>query len=394
MTSELNDDERTITITKETITDEEKLLISEIIEKKTIGQIKKEEEEKFKNQNPSTKYSLSSFLIPPYIPEDSKYYSPDSNEECFTLRFDETNMNLACGYSSGRLGVFKLNNKNTNNKKNIIFTELSDFPITCLRWKPHNRTILLIVTADGIIYEIHSSSGKILQKLEEKNNPLMCVDYSNDGSLFATGGNDKVVKLYDDSTKTLISKLESKKSNFPEHANRIFSVKFNQYNNNMLISGGWDNTLLFYDIRSKEVNNYLYGAHICGDGMDIKDNYLLTVSWEKKNQIQLWDLRMLKNPYVFQVNVNCSDDNNINSTDISFLYSCKFNQKDSTFCVCGSNKNLFRIYDYKSLNMKDIKSVCSMDNMDFASYCCDFSSDGKLLSYGCADSMIRLISIK
>ena len=50
MTSELNDDERTITITKETITDEEKLLISEIIEKKTIGEIKKEEEEKFINQ--------------------------------------------------------------------------------------------------------------------------------------------------------------------------------------------------------------------------------------------------------------------------------------------------------------------------------------------------------
>ena len=114
----------------------------------------------------------------------------------------------------------------------------------------------------------------------------------------------------------------------------------------------------------------------------------------KKNQIQLWNLRMLKNPYVFQVNGNCSDDNNTNNTDISILYSCKFNQKDSTFCVCGSNKNLFRIYDYKSLNMKDIKSVCSMDNMDFASYCCDFSSDGKLLSYGCADSMIRLISIK
>ena len=111
----------------------------------------------------------------------------------------------------------------------------------------------------------------------------MCIDYYNNGSLFATGGNDKVVKLYDDSTKTLISKLESKKSNFPEHANRIFSVKFNQYNNNMLISGEWDNTLLFYDIRSKEVNNYLYGAHICGDGMDIKDNCLLTVSWKKKS---------------------------------------------------------------------------------------------------------------
>ncbi len=51
----------------------------------------------------------------------------------------------------------------------------------------------------------------------------------------------------------------------------------------MLISDGLDNTLLFYNIRSNEVNNYLYGAHICGDGMDIKDNYLLTVSLKKKS---------------------------------------------------------------------------------------------------------------
>ena len=51
---------------------------------------------------------------------------------------------------------------------------------------------------------------------------------------------------------------------------------------------------------------------------------------------------MLNNPYVFQVNGNCSDDNNINNTDISILYSCKFNQKDSTFFVCESIKNLFK----------------------------------------------------
>jgi len=301
-------------------------------------------------------------------------------------------MNLACGYSSGRLGVFKLNNKDTTNKKNIIFTELSEFPITCLRWKPHNRTILLIVTADGIIYEIHSTSGKILQKLEEKNNPLMCVDYSIDGSLFATGGNDKIVKLYDDSTKTLISKLESKKSNMPEHSNRIFSVKFNPNNENMLISGGWDNTLLFYDIRAREVQNFSYGAHICGDGMDIKDNYLLTVSWEKKDQIQLWDLRMMKNPYIFQVELPNENKNQIN--DISYLYSCKFNPKNSTFCISGSNKNLIRVYDYKNLKIKEILPVCNVDNMDFASYCCDYTSDGKILSYGCADSMVRLVNIK
>ena len=44
--------------------------------------------------------------------------------------------------------------------------------------------------------------------------------------------------------------------------------------------------------------------------------------------------------------------------------------------------------------MKEILPVCNVDNMDFASYCCDYTSDGKILSYGCADSMVRLVNIK
>jgi len=87
---------------------------------------------------------------------------------------------------------------NEKNKKGKInpsqFTELSDFPITCLRWKPNNKTIILTVSANGLIHEIHSSTLKILQKLEDKNHSLTCVDYSIDGNFFATGGNEKVVK--------------------------------------------------------------------------------------------------------------------------------------------------------------------------------------------------------
>ena len=33
------------------------------------------------------------------------------------------------------------------------------------------------------------------------------------------------------------------KGDFPGHSNRIFSVKFNPIRQNMLVSGGWDNTL-------------------------------------------------------------------------------------------------------------------------------------------------------
>ena len=257
-----------------------------ILSKKTIFDIRTEEINKFSEVNSSKDFFLSTFLIPPFILPNSPKFDPDDTEECFTIRFDETNKKIACGFSSGRLGIFKLNhiginNKSNNNeekeelnqenlpKKNSLnpssFTELSDFPITCLRWKPHNKTILLTVTANGLIHEIHSTSLKILQKLEDKGNSLTCVDYSIDGNLFATGGNEKIVKLYDDTTKTIISKLESHKYQTSGHSNNIFAIKFNPYNENMLFSGGWDNTIMFYDIRAKEVQNYLYGPHICGD---------------------------------------------------------------------------------------------------------------------------------
>ena len=397
--------------------EEENPSFENFLQKKTIFDIRTEEINLFSLVNPSKDYSLSTFLIPPFILPNSPKFDPDDTEECFTIRFNETNNKIACGFSSGRLGIFTLNkignekksndnkeleesNEDNSTKKNKInpssFTELSDFPITCLRWKPHNKTILLTVTANGLIHEIHSTSLKILQKLEDKGNSLTCVDYSIDGNLFATGGNEKIVKLYDDTTKTIISKLESYKYNTSGHSNNIFAIKFNPYNQNMLFSGGWDNTIVFYDIRAKEVQNYLYGPHICGDGIDIKDNLLLTVSWDKKDQIQIWDLRNMKkdNNIVFQCNIPNEDEESNTSDDVSYLYSCRFNQKNSTFCVTGSKKNSMRIYDYHNFSKNNtIDIACKVDRLDNPCYCCDYTSDGKVLAYGCADSMVRLVNI-
>ena len=114
---------------------------------------------------------------------------PNSNfdnfdrEECFTLRFDDLCKNIAVGYSTGFLGIYNLEKPESSNDYRKSYP-ISSFPITCLRWKPFNRTTILLVTAEGYILEVHSKSGKILQEIQEENNPLMCVDYSPDGLLF------------------------------------------------------------------------------------------------------------------------------------------------------------------------------------------------------------------
>ena len=236
-----------------------------------------------------------------------------------------------------------------------------------------------------------------MQKIEEEKNPLMCVDYSPDGSLFATGGNDKVVRLYDDNTKTLITKLERHRFDLPEHSNRIFAVKFSKKDPNLLMSAGWDNTILLYDIRTKQVQNYLYGPHVCGDGLDLKDDLLLTVSWAKEDQIQLFDLRSNKKLGVFQMVLDENKENSLEN--ISYLYSCRFNPANTTFCVTGSNKNYLRLYDYSNLNSGDltqskIKGILDLKDINEPCYCCDYNLKGTRLAYGCAKSKINFLDLK
>ena len=329
------------------------------------------------------------------VAESKENYDFDK-EECFTLRYDENCKNLAAGYSTGFVGIYNFEKPESSPDYKMTYN-ISTFPITCLRWKPFNRTTLITVNAEGFIIQLHSKSGKILQKIEEQNNPLMCVDYSYDGLLFATGGNDKVVRLYDDNTKTLISKLEKHRYDLPEHYNRIFSVKFSKKDPNLLLSAGWDNTILLYDIRAREVQNYLYGPHVCGDGLDLKDDLLLTVSWEKEDQIQLFDLRTNKKIGVFQMTINENEKNSLDN--ICYLYSCRFNPVNTTFCVTGSNKNYLRIYDYSNLNYNNlteakIKSIFDLDDLKEPCYCCDYNLKGNKLAYGCAKSKVEFLDLK
>ena len=279
-------------------------------------------------------------------PEETQdNFNTDSNfdkEECFTLRYDETNKFLAAGYSTGFIGIYNLEKTETSfDYKNSY--SVSTFPITCLRWKPFNRTTLIAVTAEGFIIQLHSKSGKILQKLEEEKNP------------------------------------------------------FSKKDPNLLMSAGWDNTILLYDIRTKQVQNYLYGPHVCGDGLDLKDDLLLTVSWAKEDQIQLFDLRNNKKLGVFQMVLDENKENSLEN--ISYLYSCRFNPANTTFCVTGSNKNYLRLYDYSNLNLGDltqskIKGILDLKDINEPCYCCDYNLKGTRLAYGCAKSKINFIDLK
>ena len=67
-------------------------------------------------------------------------------------------------------------------------------------------------------------------------------------------------------------------------------------NPNILFSGGWDNTMQVYDIREKGPVASIFGPHVCGDAIDVRnDGYtVLTGSYRQDDALQLFDIRAMK----------------------------------------------------------------------------------------------------
>lgn len=152
------------------------------------------------------------------------------------------------------------------------------------------------------------------------------------------------------------------------HTSRVFCACFNPKSSYELISGGWDDTVQFWDTRQPYATRRLFGVHMCGDGIDISKtgkevnkrhdsisangsftddliifhNFLyipmqiLTCAWQRKNPLQLWDYGSGKLMVSIEPDIYNSQ-----------LYCGKY--INNLFIVCGgSDANLVRIVDLRS----------------------------------------------
>jgi COMPASS component SWD3 len=71
----------------------------------------------------------------------------------------------------------------------------------------------------------------------------------------------------------------------------VFCVKFDTYDPNFVISGGWDNNVKVWDIRTAAVVRSIYGPYTCGDAVDVSNDCIMTGSYRDSNPLQLWDYK-------------------------------------------------------------------------------------------------------
>jgi len=265
----------------------------------------------------------------------------------------------------------------------------SDLPTTCIRWRPaagssKTRNVLLAANSDGFIKHWHVTSKRCLHTITEANNQIFALDYASDGSRFASAGRDCTVRVYDEATKSCtLSLCSSWDRSAAGHSNRIFSLKYDEAQRDILLSAGWDNTVQMWDIRTGKSELSIWGTHVCGDSIDVHGHELLTGSWRPQEQLELWDLRTGKkmNDIRWGPAVRGAED--------SQLYCAQFSKNGGRGAIAGagSGANEVRIFS------RDTKQAVGTVTMPKGIYSIDFAHNGKTIAAAVGDATVRVFSV-
>lgn len=320
-----------------------------------------------------------------------KFILSDTSSEVFCVRFSPDDQYLAASCGNGTIRVY-----NTSTGKQAFLLNgncpAEQLPTTQVRWRPHQslsktKNVLISVNADGLVQHWHITSGKCLHEISEKENQLFCIDYVSDGSQFATAGKNREVKVYDEATKRLSQTLAGGDSvNTPGHSNRVFSLKYHPTMKNILVTGGWDNTVQFWDLRKGHAIRSIFGPHICGDAVDISQDgeTILTGSWRIDKQLQLWDFRSEKlvDTIPWRSGVSLSEP--------CMIYAAQFSKTNSQMIIAGgSGANEAKLFDRANGNA----AFGTIMGMSRACYSVDFSHDSSMVAVSGGDGCVRVMNV-
>ncbi|KAF4709591.1 hypothetical protein FOZ62_028929 [Perkinsus olseni] len=324
--------------------------------------------------------------------------------EVFCVRFSPDDTLMAASTSNGLIKIY--NCRDGKEVYTLHSRHTGDIvqPITQVRWRPggssaKTKNVLVSVNAEGVVSHWHVTTGTCMHEVTEEGNQLFCVDYSTDGSQFATAGRERGVSVYDENTKALITTLKGGDSlHTPGHSNRVFSLKYHPKDPNVIITGGWDNTVQFWDVRKGFSVRSIFGPHICGDSVDISNDgkRILTGSWRIDRQLQIWDYAegTLIEDIPWRTGASI--------TQPCMLYAAQFNKgprSGELICAGGSGANEAKVMHSKGpVGHPDAwTTIGTVTGVDKGCFTVDFSSgdsaEPELVALGGGDGVVRVMEI-
>jgi len=222
---------------------------------------------------------------------------------------------------------------------------------------------------------------KCLHTIVEEGNQVYALDYRGDGLKFATAGQDYQVRIYDEATKTLQSTLSGGYGRSKAgHSNRVFSLKYSSTDENIILSGGWDNTIQIWDVRQDVPARSVFGPHITGDAVDLHGNEILSGSWRPDKQLQVWDLRSTE---------HVRDYTWTSHNESCMLYAAQYSKDANAKHIVagGSGSNEARVFERESGQL-----VGTLRGMYHGVYSTDFHPLQPQVAVASGDGTVRLVN--
>ena len=168
--------------------------------------------------------------------------------------------------------------------------------------------------------------------------------------------------MYDEHKKSVYEVLKAGYDN-PQHNNRVLAVKFSKDDPNLLLSAGWDNCIIRWDLRTKRSTGYIFGPQVYGEALDIQGDYILAGSSRENKQIQIFDVRTTKT-------VSSYDwDQNPEINKRAYVYSAQFGKCNKSLVgTAATGVNQIKIFNHQD-NFSLLQKV---NKGEKAVYCLDF----------------------
>eukprot|EP00931_Biecheleriopsis_adriatica_P117271 TRINITY_DN92803_c0_g1_i1.p1 TRINITY_DN92803_c0_g1~~TRINITY_DN92803_c0_g1_i1.p1 ORF type:complete len:361 (+),score=63.88 TRINITY_DN92803_c0_g1_i1:35-1084(+) len=320
------------------------------------------------------------------------------DSEAFSVRFSPDDIFLAASGSHGTVSVFNV----STGKEAYRLNRSGSHTVRQVCWRPEQesdslrtRGLLLGASTDGLLRQWHVTSGRCLEEFGpgEKTDQLLCVDYSHDGRRIAAGGLQDIF-VFDEETKKQMGHLQGGDyQTTAGHSNRVLAVRFQQTPDEpwALVSGGWDNTVQFWDLRVGHAVRAIFGPHICGDALDLSSDgkRLLTGSWRDKEPLEIWDVGQGERIEALPWRKSGSED------PACFLYAARFSKDaQSSMIAAGGSFSSDGGGEAKIFRQGAEDSKCIATMVRYTCLSADFSSPAAgLLALGGLDGRVRMMRL-
>jgi len=307
-------------------------------------------------------------VVPPTskITGNRQIYVASQSVGLYSMHFLAKTPTVALGFGHGKFNIHDLN---TTKRCHTVEVSPDNMPVTCIRdYLDSDVHRVVSGTADGWVKSYTFDLEEGLEEVSAINldSPIYSLDTSENYHICAL--DTRQLKVLDarraEHVRDVgrISGDEYSEEGEVGHQQRVTCIRFRPDNRYQCVSAGWDRTVYLWDIRmepEKAAVRTIKGPKVCGDGLDIQGDTLLTASFSTEDALQMWDLG--------SGNLIQSIRYRENDNEAEYLYSCRY--VDSNRVVAGGSGSR----DAKIINSKtgviegvfyDIKPIHSVGYRD------------------------------